>query len=114
MLLYGCDFCGKVKHPADKWLLGVAAETVSPTSAHRTISMAAAWDDDRAVDHLAVHFCSVRCKDKYIAKLFDREPDGDLVEEETVELLPGSRQTAARKTPRRSSQPRGRKKKRAA
>ena len=114
MLQFACDFCGKVKGVSDKWLLGVAAETVSPTSAHRTISMAAAWDEDRAVDPLAVHFCSVRCKDKYIAKLFDREPDGELVEEETVELQPGSHASAARKTVRRSSQARGRKKKRAA
>ena len=115
MLLYGCDFCGKVKSPTEKWLLGVAAETISPTSAHRTISMAAAWDEDRAVDPLAVHFCSVRCKDKYIGKLFDQEPaGGEVVEEETVELLPGSQRVSRRKSPRRSGQARGRKQKRAA
>lgn len=114
MLLYGCDFCGKVKSPTEKWLLGVAAETISPTSAHRTISMAAVWDEDRAVDPLAVHFCSVRCKDKYIGKLFDREPGGEVVEEETVELLPASQRLIKRKSPRRSAQARARKKKRAA
>lgn len=113
MLLYGCDFCGKVKGPNDKWLLGVAAETISPTSAHRTISMAAAWDDNRAVDPLAVHFCSVRCKDKYIGKLFAREPGGEVVEQETLELIPGSQRVSRRKSSRRSVQAR-RKKKRAA
>ncbi len=111
MLQYGCDFCGKVKGPRDSWLLGMAAETVSPTSAHRTVTMAAVWDENRAVDPLAVHFCSSRCKDKYISTLFDREPDGELVEEETMELLPGARRRSVRK---RSTQARARKKKRAA
>src|SRR5579864_76393 len=114
MLLYGCDFCGKVKSPTEKWLLGVAAETISPTSAHRTISMAAVWDENRAVDPLAVHFCSVRCKDKYIGKLFDQEPAGELVEEENMELLPGSQTIGRRRSPRRTAQARARKKKRAA
>ncbi len=114
MLLHACDFCGKVKRPNENWLMGVAAETVSPTSAHRTISMAAVWDEDRSVDPLAVHFCSVRCKDKYIGKLFDREPEGEVVEEETVELLPGSPRVSRRKSSRGSSQTRNRKKKRAA
>ncbi len=109
MLQYACDFCGKVKGPRDSWLLGIAAETVSPTSAHRTVTMAAVWDEDRAVDRLAVHFCSTRCKDKYISSLFDRGPEGEIVEEETVELLPGARR---RKVQGRSA--RGRKRKRAA
>ncbi len=109
MLQYACDFCGKVKGPRDSWLLGIAAETVSPTSAHRTVTMAGAWDEDRAVDPLAVHFCSTRCKDRYIRSLFDRGPEGEIVEEETVELLPGARR---RRMPSRSA--RTRKKKRAA
>ncbi len=114
MLQYACDFCAKVKGPQDSWFLGTAAETVSPTSAHRTVTMAAVWDEARAVDPLAVHFCSTRCKDKYISTLFDREPEGELVEEETLELLPGGRRRTVRKGAARSTHSRPRKKKRAA
>lgn len=115
MLQYSCDFCGRVKNPKDTWLLGLAAETVSPTSAHRTVSMAVTWDEDRAVDPLAVHFCSVRCKENYIKSLFNREPaEGEVVEEETVELLPSTRRRTTPKSARHSTQSRTRKKKRAA
>ena len=115
MLQYACDYCGKIKDPRETWLLGLAAESVGPSSAHRTVTMTVGWDEDRAVDPLAVHFCSVKCKENYIKSLFDREPGrGEIVEEETVELLPAARGTARRKAPRRSSQSRTRKKKRAA
>jgi hypothetical protein len=115
VLQYSCDFCGRLKNPRETWLLGVAAEAVSPTSAHRTVSMAAAWDEDRAVDQLAVHFCSVKCKENYIKSLFNREPaEGEVVEEETIELLPAARRRTSRKAPRHSTQSGARKKKRAA
>ena len=115
MLQYSCDFCAKVKNPRDTWLLGMAAETVSPNSAHRTVSMAVAWNEDGAVDPLAVHFCSVRCKENYIKSLFSREPaEGEVVEEERVELLPSTRRRATRKSTRRTTQSRTRKNKRAA
>jgi hypothetical protein len=114
MLQYSCDFCGKLKSPRDNWLLGMAAETVSPSSAHRTVTMALAWNYPQAVDPLAVHFCSAKCKENYIRSLFDRESQGEIVEEETVELVPGSRRSGGRKTTRRKTQSRARKRKRAA
>ena len=114
VLQYTCDFCGKIKDPRETWLLGLAAESVSPSSAHRTVTMAIAWDEDRAVDTLAVHFCSVKCKENYIKSLFSREPgEGEVIEEETVELLPAARRVS-RKAPRRQAQSRTRKKKRVA
>jgi hypothetical protein len=77
--------------------------------------MAAAWGENRAVNELAVHFCSVKCKENYIKSLFNREPaEGEVVEEETVELLPAARRRTSRKAPRRTTQSRTRKKKRAA
>jgi len=115
VLQYTCDFCGKIKGPRETWLLGLAAESVSPSSAHRTVTMAIAWDEDRAVDPLAVHFCSVKCKENYIKSLFDREPGkGEVIEEETVELLPAARRQVKRQAPRKNAQSRTRKRKRAA
>ena len=114
MLQYSCDFCGKLKGPRDNWLLGMAAETVSPSSAHRTVTMALTWNYPQAVDPLAVHFCSTKCRENYIRSLFDREPQGEVVEEETVELVPGSRRASVGKTTRRRAHSRARKRKRAA
>jgi hypothetical protein len=33
-----------------------------------------AWDETRAVDYLAVHFCSDECRRKYMTELFGEEP----------------------------------------
>ena len=115
MLQYACDFCGNIKGPRETWLLGLAAESVGPSSAHRTVTMAIAWDEDRAVDPLAVHFCSIKCKENYIKSLFNREPgEGEVVEEETVELLPRTGRRVSRKAAQRNAQSRMRKKRKRA
>lgn len=114
MLQYSCDFCGKLKGPRDNWLLGMAAETLSPTSAHRTVTMALTWNYPQSVEPLAVHFCSTKCRENYIRSLFDSKLHGEIIEEETVELVPGSRRAGARRATRRKTQSRSRRKKRAA
>jgi len=52
------------------WLVGLAGETVGAIAARREVTILPVWDSEQAVHRLAVHFCSERCKDKYVAKLF--------------------------------------------
>jgi hypothetical protein len=70
MIQFVCDSCSRVKSPQATWILGRAAEAVGVTSARREVTIPSAWDRERAVDPLAVHFCSLECKEKYVAELF--------------------------------------------
>lgn len=113
MIQYVCDTCSAVKHPEEVWMLGLAAESVGAISARREINIQSAWTRTTAVHPLAVHFCSVQCKDDYMARLFAPETP---VEEVTIEresavpaeviverTVPGTRRvvTKMRKTSRR-------------
>ena len=71
MIHYACDWCGKTKKEGATWILGRAAEMVGVTAVHREFHILSAWDESAAVDRLAVHFCSQKCNDKYVAQLFD-------------------------------------------
>jgi len=70
MIRYVCDSCGRLKKEGETWILGLAAEVVAVTIVRREINILPTWDEFRAVDPLAVHFCSEKCKDKYMAQLF--------------------------------------------
>ncbi|HZP62247.1 MAG TPA: hypothetical protein VFB28_02440 [Terriglobales bacterium] len=70
MLLFSCDSCQRIKNPDEKWMVGLAADTVGLTSATREVTILDAWSNARAIDPLAVHFCSVACKDQYVDSLF--------------------------------------------
>ncbi|HKW19510.1 MAG TPA: hypothetical protein VJO35_18520 [Terriglobales bacterium] len=71
MIEFVCDTCHKRKKPNQHWTLGLAAESVGVQTARREIDILSAWRDDQAVNPLAVHFCSERCKDKYMNWLFN-------------------------------------------
>jgi hypothetical protein len=82
MIKYVCDWCSRVKGSEEAWILGLAAEALGVTSARREVTIRSGWERERAVDPLAVHFCSVECKDKYMAQLF---APGGATEEVMVE-----------------------------
>ena len=63
-----CKFCGKQKGDAKGWLLGF--EKMSPTWKRNTIILLRGWDEQRAGEPTAVHFCSTACQDKYVSKNF--------------------------------------------
>jgi hypothetical protein len=86
MLQYVCDNCGTVKGERDNWILGFAAERLGTRAARREITIAPAWDENRAVQWFAVHFCSEECKDTYVARLFGEAPEGatDVVKSKVV------------------------------
>ena len=73
MIQYICESCAMVKNADDPWILGLAAEALGAAGARREVSIFPGWDPDRAVHPLAVHFCSLACKNKYLAKLFGDE-----------------------------------------
>ena len=70
MIRFQCDGCGRLKEDGEGWILGFAAENIGVTSARREISIASSWDRPRAVEPLAVHFCSSECRSSYMAALF--------------------------------------------
>ena len=98
MLQFVCDYCGNVKGAGEAWINGVAAENVGTQAARREVIIDSAWRRDRAVLPLAVHFCSVQCKDNYLAELFDRP--ASLLQVESARVEPGTgRVVRARKKP---------------
>jgi len=101
MVLFACDWCKAIKQTGDVWILGLAAESIGVTAAQREINILTAWDDARACDRLAVHFCSVEHKVKYMAALFDTETLAETVI--NAKATTGSGRTAERKYMRSAS-----------
>jgi len=87
MLQFVCDYCADIKQSGEAWITGLAAENVGTQAARREVVIDPAWRYERAVLPLAVHFCSLECKDKYLAELFDK-PTPLLLEIESVSAEP--------------------------
>lgn len=109
MLRFACDWCQRVKEPAEVWILGFAAENRGVTASRREVTVLNEWDRENAVHPFAVHFCSIEHKDRYMSAMFDTAPESEVerrrvspvVEEvEVRRTLPGKRvvKTAKRKT----------------
>jgi len=97
MLQFVCDYCSRVKQAGETWITGLAAENVGTQAARREVVIDPVWRRERAVLPLAVHFCSLECKDNYLAKLFDQPVP--VLEITSVESQPGARVIRARKKP---------------
>jgi hypothetical protein len=99
MLRFICDYCGNIKQPEEVWINGVAAENVGTQAARREVLIDPAWRYERAILPLAVHFCSVECKERYLTELFQTPPP--LLEVEQTMVDPGAnrRIVIARKKP---------------
>jgi hypothetical protein len=74
MVRFECDTCARLKEADEAWILGFAAENIGVTSARREISISSTWDYPRAVEPLAVHFCSDECRAEYMDALFGENP----------------------------------------
>jgi len=96
MVRFECDNCRRLKAPGETWILGFAAENIGAVSARRELSIAPAWDDERALEWLAVHFCSDSCRVQYAEKLFGTEVAPVV---ESVEVVP----TETRRRPARAA-----------
>ena len=95
MLRFVCDYCESVKQPSETWINGVAAENVGTQAARREVIIDPTWRRERAVAPFAVHFCSVECKDNYLAELFHKP--AQLLEIESTRVEPGRRIVHAEK-----------------
>ena len=84
MLQFVCDTCSAVKPPEEIWIVGRATEAVGAVSARREVNIQSRWTRETAVHPLAVHFCSIQCKDDYMTKLFGSTPAEEIVVESTA------------------------------
>jgi hypothetical protein len=85
MVRYECDYCHRLKDGDETWILGFAAENIGVTAARREVTILPQWDEARAVDYLAVHFCCDECRQNYMSTIFGEEPiDTEVVEEVAV------------------------------
>jgi hypothetical protein len=75
MVRFECDTCGRIKDADERWILGFAAQNIGVTSARREVEIAKTWTQARAVEPLAVHFCSDECRADYMRALFDGSPE---------------------------------------
>jgi hypothetical protein len=104
MIQFVCDGCSAIKEPSEVWFVGLAAESVGVTAARREVTIQSAWDRPTAIHPLAVHFCSVECKDDYMAQLFAPDATAEQVvvgsipeEVRTTPIAEGSRTRIHRK-----------------
>lgn len=72
MIRFACDGCGDLREGDSPWILGFAAENIGVAAARREVAIAADWNEERAVEALAVHFCSEQCQQDYMNVLFGR------------------------------------------
>jgi hypothetical protein len=84
MIQFACDTCSALKQPDEAWIVGLAAEAVGAVSARREVNIQSRWTREGALHPLAVHFCSIQCKDEYMTKLFGSAPVEEIVVESTV------------------------------
>jgi hypothetical protein len=82
MIDFVYDTCSAVKEPEETWIVGLAVEAVGAVSARREVNIPR-WTREAALHPLAVHFCSIQCKDEYMARLFGTEPVEEVVVEST-------------------------------
>ena len=71
MMEFLCDTCHARKKAGQHWVLGLAAESANARTERREIRTLPSWADARAMHPLAVHFCSERCREKYMTWIFD-------------------------------------------
>ena len=63
-----CDTCDVERNSGEEWVLGYDIESVSPNGVRRAITFLDRWDSRRMDELGAIHFCSLECKDKYLAR----------------------------------------------
>lgn len=69
-----CDNCDAVKRPNDEgrntgpeWIIGWDLVSESPNAVQRSIRFLDHWDQRRVAEFGAIHFCSIECREQYIA-----------------------------------------------
>jgi hypothetical protein len=68
MVTVTCDACGVERQPGEEWVLGYDIESVTPNGVRRAITFLDRWDSRRMDELGAIQFCSLECKNNYLAK----------------------------------------------
>ena len=75
MVTITCDTCGAESRPnventnsKTPWIQGYDLMTESPRMMQHSVRLLDRWDDRRVAEFGAIHFCSLECKSKYLAK----------------------------------------------
>lgn len=63
-----CSFCGKQKGDAKDWLLGFEGSKEKSIVMKYTVTLLGKWDEERASEPNALHFCSNACQNRYVCK----------------------------------------------
>jgi hypothetical protein len=63
-----CSFCGKQKGDAKDWLLALEGTQVKSVVMKYAITLLGTWDEARANQPNALHFCSAACQSRYLSK----------------------------------------------
>jgi hypothetical protein len=63
-----CSFCGKEKGDAPNWLLALEGAKVKSVVMKYSVTRLGKWDEERANQPNALHFCSATCQSRYLAK----------------------------------------------
>jgi hypothetical protein len=65
---YLCSFCGRMKGHAENWLLGFEGSKEKSIVMKYTVTLLGKWDEERAGEPNAIHFCSTACQSRYVCK----------------------------------------------
>jgi hypothetical protein len=68
-----CRLCGKRKGDAEDWLLGFEGTREAGTVMKYTVTLLGKWDEQRAREQNAIHFCSTACQSNYLSKNYGDE-----------------------------------------
>lgn len=71
---FTCKICGKRKTDTDGWRVGFEGTKQGARVMKYNIALLNRWDEQRAQESNAVHFCSSACQEKYLAKNYGDEP----------------------------------------
>jgi hypothetical protein len=63
-----CSSCGKQKGDAKDWLMGLEGMKQKSVVLKYAITLLGKWDERRAREPNAVHFCSIACQDQYLSR----------------------------------------------
>ena len=63
-----CSSCGKQKDDAKDWLLAFEGTKVKSVVMKYFVALLPEWEEERANQPNALHFCSAACQSRYLSK----------------------------------------------
>jgi hypothetical protein len=64
---YACSVCGRPQETDENWRVGFENTGPATSGIEKTIVVLHRWDEQRAEEPNAVHFCSEKCEQEYLA-----------------------------------------------